>query len=105
MDTIRPREVTFNNAGDKDELVTVGVCRRITVKESPKNTGWPTTEWDWADAATGGNENRETFGGSKVFEKGNGPDGKPIFYGPVERVTFIETVTVASAVFSVVEEL
>lgn len=101
----RIRKVTFNNAGDRDELTTVGVCKKVIVKEDPSNANWPTTEWDFGDAASGGNEIRKSFGESHVFEKQNnsGSRNTPLF-SPGERIAFIETVTVASADFQVVEE-
>ena len=98
--------VSFNNVGDRDELVTTRVCRKIIVKEDPANSGWPTNEWNWAEAASGGDVARQGKGSSKIFEK-NSPDGQgngPL-YSKGERVAFFETVTTASDNFQVTEEM
>ena len=99
------RLVTFNNVGDRDELVTVRVCKKVVITEDRKNANWPTTEYNWSDVASGGVVITRKRGEETIFEK-HTPDGRIILYSAGERVAFFETIGgVASADFQIVEEM
>jgi len=92
------REITVNNAGDREELKTTIVCKQVLVLESKAIAGWPTTEWEWANVASGGTATRMGAGEPKLFEELLGY-GK---YTHDETVTFLATIT-GSTTFVVLE--
>src|SRR4051812_47790963 len=87
MKTIKVTKITVNGVGSREAITCTARCRRVTVREDPTVTDWPTTDYNVSDVATGGTYTHRKLG--TQCQVAEAPHGHPFSVGEV--VGYIET--------------
>ena len=94
------RLLSVNDIGDREAVVATRVCRRIIIGEQ----SGATTDYDVADAASGGNVIRKLAGSPYVFEKPFGSNMKlPGLFSIGDIAGYVNTAS-GTVNFYVIEE-
>ena len=83
---------TVNSIGEPEPVTAHTECQRITIKEDPSVSGWPTTDYLITGSVPGSTPIRCPAGSEYIFEASSGANLiQPFKVGTI--VGYIETVT------------
>lgn len=89
---------TVNDAGNRERVQVQTQCSKVTIREDPSVSNWPTTDYEIAEAASGGDAARCKAGTSYTF---SAPSG--YFFRATETVGYVAAIS-GSTTFHRIEE-